>query len=261
MFMQMVSISLDLILAGYVIWEVVRFVPRYKQLKQDLANGDTRARTHTYYQGLLFEWISAALAVAALGFDFGKLNPGSLGLTATPFIQKLSQSADATRGALIGLCFGIGIGMIVLIVARRRANRGIVPAATGPRAWLRKLMPDFLALVPVTVMERFLWAGLAVSAGICEEVVFRGWLLATLHGLGRMNGMPLILAAATIFGLAHAYQGPTGVVLTGFAGAFFCILFVVSGSLLLPILLHAAIDLRFTFLPAPCAPKPQTAYA
>lgn len=125
----------------------------------------------------------------------------------------------------------------------------------------RKLMPDFTALIPVTGRERLLWAAAAISAGICEEIVFRGWLLATLHDSVGLGGTALVPTAAAIFGLAHTYQGVTGVILTALAGVLFCVLYVATGSLLVPILLHCVVDLRFAFLPAPRTRKPETAYA
>ena len=73
--------------------------------------------------------------------------------------------------------------------------------------------------------------------------------------------MTLFVAAAAIFGLAHIYQGVTGVTLTALAGALFCGLYVVTGSLLVPILLHILIDARFAILPAPRKPRAQTAFA
>jgi membrane protease YdiL (CAAX protease family) len=67
------------------------------------------------------------------------------------------------------------------------------------------------------------WAAVAVSAGICEELVFRGWFLATLRSELGMGGLSLLIAAAAIFGLAHVYQGVSGVILTAVVGAFFCV--------------------------------------
>ena len=114
-------------------------------------------------------------------------------------------------------------------------------------------MPDFSALVPVTNSERLKWILVAISAGICEEIVFRGWLLTTLHGQIGLTGKSLLLAGAMIFGLAHAYQKVSGVIITALAGAFFCMIYVKTGSLLIPILLHSLVDLRLAFLPAPKA--------
>jgi membrane protease YdiL (CAAX protease family) len=71
----------------------------------------------------------------------------------------------------------------------------------------------------------------AVSAGICEEVVFRGWLLFAPHNNLALNGTALLVLAAVIFGLAHVYQGIAGILATTRAGAFFCILYVATGTL------------------------------
>jgi membrane protease YdiL (CAAX protease family) len=45
------------------------------------------------------------------------------------------------------------------------------------------------------------------------------------------------------FGLAHLYQGWVGVVATGFVGAVFTALYLWSGSLAVPIVLHVILDL------------------
>jgi uncharacterized protein len=260
--MHILSFAMDIVLAGYIAWEVVRFIPRYRQLKQAIANGDAQARTPIYYQALAFEWISAFLALVALGFDWSKLNPKSLALEASAFIRHFSLSGEFGRGIIGGVLFGIAVGLVGMMLARVRANRrGIAPAPDSPAPRWRRLLPDFSALVPVTTRERFLWVAVAVSAGVCEETVFRGWLLATLHSKLGLAGTALLLVASAIFGLAHAYQGITGVILTGLAGAFFCGLYVATGSLLVPILLHALIDLRFALLPSPRAQKPRAAYA
>jgi membrane protease YdiL (CAAX protease family) len=261
--MHILLLIIDVILAGFIAWEVVEFVPRYRQLKQAVANGDPHARMRIYQRVLRFEWISASLAVLGLGFDWSKLNPKWLGLTGTPLMQPFSTpSGGLAWSKFAGVLVGLAAGTVGFIVVRIVANRrGAVPAVEAPPSRLRKLMPDFSALLPVTPRERLLWAAAAISAGICEETVFRGWLLATLHGPIGLNETALVLVAAAIFGLAHAYQGTAGMILVGFLGVFFCVLYVASGSLLVPILLHVLVDVRFALMPAPRAAKPQTAYA
>ena len=60
---------------------------------------------------------------------------------------------------------------------------------------------------------------MCVTAGICEELLFRGFL--TWY-LAHHVGLPVAAAAqVVIFGVAHLYQGFGGIVKTGFAGAFF----------------------------------------
>jgi uncharacterized protein len=260
--MHILSLMMAVVLAGYLVYEVVRFLPRFRQLKQEIAEGHAEARTRVYRRALWFEWISALLALLALGFDWNKLNPRALGLDHAAWMRTLSGSGDFDRGAMGGVVIGLTLGMAGLIAARIRANRRGAQPTTLPRPpWWRKLFPDFSALVPTNNRERLLWAAVAVSAGICEELVFRGWLLATLRSELGMGGLGLLLAAAAIFGLAHIYQGVSGVVLTALVGAFFCVVYVKTGSLLVPILLHTAIDVRFAFLPAARVQKPEASYA
>lgn len=250
--MHILPVTIDLVLAGYIVWEVLRFVPRYRELKQEIANGNTRSRTRIYYEVLAFEWISALLALLALGFDWNKLSPKSLPIDGSRLLQPLSESAAFDRGATVGLFFGIALGVLGFLMIRIRANRrAVAPAQNArPPRW-RKLLPDFSALLPVTAREKYLWTGIAISAGICEEIVFRGWLLATLHGIFALGGTTLVLIAAAIFGLAHEYQQIAGMLLTAVAGALFCVLYIKTGSLVVPILLHILLDLRFAVLPAP----------
>jgi membrane protease YdiL (CAAX protease family) len=260
--MHILSLTIDVVLAGYVIWEVVQFVPSYRLLKEAVARGDVDARKRIYQQAFAFEWISALLALAALGFDWNRLNPKFLALDSAGLMQSLPQGKDFDRGGIAGLLIGLAAGTLGLMVARIRANRrGATRSVDAPAPWWRKLLPDFSALIPVTTQERFFWAAVAISAGICEEVVFRGWPLSILHGQVGLDGTALVLVAAALFGLAHAYQRITGVILTAIAGAFFCVLYVKTGSLLVPIVLHILIDLRFAVLPAPRGQKPQTSYA
>ena len=263
--MNTLSFVIDIVLAGYVIREVVRFGAQYRQLKKDIANGDTQARGRLYRKAIVFEWVSALLALLALGFDWNKLNPKSLALEGTKLIQIWKGGAfdhsAFSQGAMAGVVLGIVLGTAGFVIARIKSNRRSVPPATAPvRGW-RKLLPDFSALVPATTRERLLWVAVAFSAGICEEVVFRGWLLSTLHGVLRLDGTALVLVAAVLFGLAHSYQGIAGMVLTAFAGLLFCGLYVATGSLLFPILLHILVDVRFAILPAPRTQNPRTIYA
>jgi membrane protease YdiL (CAAX protease family) len=69
----------------------------------------------------------------------------------------------------------------------------------------------------------------------------------------------LVLAAGVAFGLAHAYQGRAGIVTTGLLGGIMAAVYLDTGSLLLPVLLHAAIDLRFLLVPARVLPAGRTA--
>ncbi|MGV3712656.1 CPBP family intramembrane glutamic endopeptidase, partial [Pseudolysinimonas sp.] len=61
-----------------------------------------------------------------------------------------------------------------------------------------------------------------------------------------LTGDPLIAfgAAAVVFALLHVYQGVVGILFSGLLGLIFTYLYLVTGSILVPIVLHALIDLR-----------------
>ena len=63
------------------------------------------------------------------------------------------------------------------------------------------------ALLPSTALERVVWCAVAVSVGISEEIVYRGYLA---RELGRWLASPLagIFGQALLFALAHGEQGP-----------------------------------------------------
>jgi CAAX protease family protein len=143
-------------------------------------------------------------------------------------------------------------------IMRLRARRNASPVEVH-KPWWRRIVPDIDALIPVTRNERLHFAAVAISAGICEEIVFRGWLLFTLHDSLGVNGTTLIVLGALLFGLCHMYQGMAGVFGTTMAGALMAALYVGSGTLLVPIVLHALVDLRAAVLPASRAAKTQTA--
>ena len=97
----------------------------------------------------------------------------------------------------------------------------------------------------------------AITAGICEEIIFRGFLLRYLHVFPWTLNLTLaLLISSVIFGFHHLYQGAGGVAGTAIVGVLFGLLFVLTGSLLLPIIFHGAIDLRLLAVLRPPAETP-----
>lgn len=109
--------------------------------------------------------------------------------------------------------------------------------------------------LPATSSERAWFAAVSVTAGICEEILFRGFLLHYLHVFPwHLPLTPVLFIAAAIFGLQHLYQGRAGTVVNSLMGLLVSLLFLLTGSLLAPMVLHAVMDLRMlVILPAPGA--------
>ena len=63
-----------------------------------------------------------------------------------------------------------------------------------------------LAMLPHTSLEFCLWFCVSLTAGICEELIFRGYLLQQLTAWTR-SSVAAILLAALLFGGVHLYEG------------------------------------------------------
>ena len=84
--------------------------------------------------------------------------------------------------------------------------------------------------------------GVSVSAGICEEIVYRGYLQRQFLALTR-SSIVAVLAQAVIFGLGHAYQGAKQVVVITVLGLLYGLLAWWRKSLRPGILAHAWSDI------------------
>ncbi|KFN48976.1 CPBP family intramembrane glutamic endopeptidase [Arenimonas composti] len=95
------------------------------------------------------------------------------------------------------------------------------------------------------------------TAAFGEELLFRGFLqprLRTWFGGGRGAALAAVLVQALLFGLAHAYQGRTGMLVSGSIGLGFGLLYLRQRTLWPLVVAHALIDtvgLVTLFLRAP----------
>ncbi|MCW2574333.1 MAG: amino terminal protease [Modestobacter sp.] len=157
------------------------------------------------------------------------------------------------------------VALLALVLVSTRTLRSGALAGPPPEV-LRRTRPgearhaeppghSTMALLPRSRSERRLFGLVGVTAGVCEEWLYRGFFLAVVAALA--PGLPtvgLVVVAAAAFGLAHAYQGLTGILTTGVLGGVLAGVYLSTGSLLLPVLLHAAIDLRFLLVPSSALP-------
>lgn len=97
-------------------------------------------------------------------------------------------------------------------------------------------------ILPRDGVERAAFVQVAITAGVCEEILYRGWVPWAIAG---WTGSPLVgfVGAALVFGAGHAYQGRNGVILTALLGLFLGGIVTWTGSLLPGQFLHLAVDL------------------
>jgi uncharacterized protein len=126
----------------------------------------------------------------------------------------------------VAIAFGFWIGAIVVlsVVARTVGANGMSQAARS--------------LAPQGPFESLLWIALAVTAGICEETIFRGYLQRQFVAWTRSAPAGVILSAV-LFGAGHIYQGAKATIVIGVYGLLFGILAEVRQNLRPGILTHA----------------------
>jgi uncharacterized protein len=210
---------------------------------------DRGARRSFYVRLLILEWGLALLALV-VWLSAPGVSAGQVGL------RWPQEWPGPVAGAVVAL-------VLVFVVVSTRALRsgallegpGPPPRRAGEGRHAEPPVHATLALLPRTTAERRLFTVVGVTAGVCEEWLYRGFFLAVVAALtgGPPTGV-LVLVAAVAFGLAHAYQGPAGIVTTGVLGGVMAAVYLQTGSLLLPVLLHAVIDLRFLLVPARVLP-------
>jgi len=148
----------------------------------------------------------------------------------------VSRIDPALLGIIGGAGFGIVVGTVVLLVARRRSANALTYIPGG-----KQLEP----MLPQCRDERSRYVLLSLAAAIVEELVWRGMIVFVItYIFPRSELLTVACVSGAIFGVVHLYQGALGVLVTGLIGFALCAVYVYSGSLLIPVLLHFAMDVR-----------------
>jgi membrane protease YdiL (CAAX protease family) len=96
-------------------------------------------------------------------------------------------------------------------------------------------------MIPETTAERRWFRAVSVSAGIGEELFYRGflmWYLATYVGTG-----VAVVGTSALFGFDHLYLGRSHVLRTAIVGAAFAGIVLLAQSLWPAMLIHTLVDL------------------
>jgi membrane protease YdiL (CAAX protease family) len=133
--------------------------------------------------------------------------------------------------------FGAGVILVAGIAAYNRKRI----AQLSPER-LSKVLHRAGPLAPCSGAERALFVLVALTAGFCEELLYRGWLWRFFRDLTGHLWIAVVLSAVA-FGFAHAYQGRTGIISTGIVGLLFSVPVLLTNSLVPVQVIHAGIDL------------------
>lgn len=133
--------------------------------------------------------------------------------------------------------------LILLLAVYQIYAIATVARSSDARASVRQQSGELTAFTPRSRGDMYWFSGLSLTAGFCEEFLYRGyfiWVFAPW--LGWWGAAALSLA---FFAVAHVgvYAGWSGAIRTGIVGAFFTLVVAIFDSLWPAIVLHSLIDL------------------
>jgi len=174
-----------------------------------------------YLPTIIIEWLIFLLVLLVL--KRGEENLSAVGFSKLTFAN-----------------LGIGLGFLLV------ANLILFGLALVLQFFHLPVPQEVAFILPRTKTERLFWVILSITAGICEETGFRGYVLTKLNSF--LNNWYLTVAISSLsFGLGHFYQGLGGIILTGIYGLLFCLLFIWRKSLIPGIFAHSLQDLTALF--------------
>jgi CAAX protease family protein len=185
-------------LGGWAFW--------HKTSVDQLSAAANPNRVRFYLGILFFEWLLFVLVVAGV-----RLSGASILVVLGDHWHSLRQ---VLRDIGIALGFWIVAAMLLWVFG-----------------WLLRIaaLGRNVSMLPQGGIELTFWIALSVTAGICEETIFRGYLQRQFMALTKSAPAGILLSAA-VFGAAHAYQGFRMVILIALYGAMGGILAYWRGS-------------------------------
>jgi membrane protease YdiL (CAAX protease family) len=186
------------------------------------APGQVLTSRQLYLRVMIGQW----LAAGALVFVFWRIGIplATLGLK----LPLLAPTAWIALATLVLLPFALAYNRRVLADPARMAK-------------LRARFGGFSLLVPTNDSEQRWWIALSITAGVCEELLYRGALLRAL--LRKTTPGWAVFISAAVFGVVHFSDPSIGRTFIAVVAVFWGV-YVATGSLLPGMILHAAIDVR-----------------
>ena len=198
----------------------------YIRFQQLLAGGDQvvslRMKLTFYVKIVCAQWFLSAAMLLILRRH---------GLSAGDAGERLGDS-HLTLGVTLALLIVLAVVSQIILRRVRRAQPAALVRTLGR---MRKLVPAFgLEMVAFVVV--------CLTAGVCEEMLCRGWMVNLLRA-ATGSTWAAVMASAVVFGIGHAYQGAKAMLRTIFVGLQLAVLYVMVGSLIPGQILHAGVDL------------------
>jgi membrane protease YdiL (CAAX protease family) len=212
LYVALFAVALPLL--GYLVfWPALR-----RRLRADPA----KARKRLYAEAVTEPW--AVVAVGAALWLYNDRSWRSLGFSVP----------DGWR-------LWVPVALALLLVAYTVHAAATLARDSQARASARQQIGKIPDVGPHTRTELYWFGGVSLTAGFCEEFLYRGYFIwALAPWLGWWGAAALSVA---LFASAHAYQGWNGALRTGVVGTILTLVVAISTSLWPAIVLHVLVDL------------------
>jgi hypothetical protein len=141
----------------------------------------------------------------------------------------------SARDVLADVGLAVGLWAVWTVIERaieKASDRWFGPAHAA----------SIQTLLPQRALEILLWIGVCISAGFCEELVFRGYFQKQFEGFTHSRWIALVLQSL-LFGIAHGYQGVRACVMIAMSGSLYGLLALWRKSLRPGMMAHAFGDI------------------
>lgn len=180
-----------------------------------------RGRVTLYLSTIAFQWLLVAVTA---------WRASARGLTAEELGLVVHGPWKILSGAIVGAAT---FGALQWLNLRR------VGRSTGKARGFMQVLAE--RILPHSKIELLPYFALALTAGLCEEFLYRGFAMAALTRAG-LPSVVVVLLSSVLFGLAHLYQGVGGVLSTLVVGTVFGTARIAYDGMVPVILWHAVID-------------------
>ncbi len=211
-----------------VVWPVAEWRWYYPLSVRAIAAGVPGARARLYRNSVAPQWVFSA-CIAALWVVRGR--PWSL----------------LMLGPSTPLRLGIAFALVAVISGLGFLQRRALFARPNWSELVRRSLKHGEPLVARTSGEYRGMVLVALTAGICEEFMFRGfamWYFLAFWPGTRFGLVIAVVISSLLFGFGHIYFGVRHVRVTAIGGLFFAAIALAAGSLVPAMIVHAALDLH-----------------
>jgi membrane protease YdiL (CAAX protease family) len=170
-------------------------------------------RISLYLSTILFEWTLVTiiwLGLRARGVRLRELIGG-----------KWSTPEDLLLDVAIAVVYLFVADMLLAVLKLALGLASINQAAQAKQ--VQQIKDTLGFIVPHGTHEDVAFVLLVISAGFCEELIYRGYLQRALAGLSGSAAVGMV-AQAILFGASHGYQGAKNMAVIAVYGFFFGLL-------------------------------------